>query len=101
MTLRKVVSSAFLFSTAAYILLPTPDELVIYPTFGFFFSYTFHMQFIYGVLLSMVIYRGVGVSCLLGALLIGGKPIYIKLKEKILRQKDKSRSKAIPDELNS
>jgi hypothetical protein len=83
MTLRKVASCAFLFSTAVYILLPTPDELVIYPTLGLFLSYVFHLQFIYGVLLSMVIYRGVGVSCLLIALLVGGKPIYIKLKEKI------------------
>jgi hypothetical protein len=82
MAIRKVASLTFLFSTAVYILLPTPDELVIYPVLGLFFPYAFHMSFIYGVLLSMVIYRGVGVACLLGALLIGGKPIYIKLKKK-------------------
>ena len=82
MAIRKVASLTFLFSTAVYILLPTPDELVIYPVLGLFFSYAFHMSFIYGVLLSMVIYRGVGVARLLGTLLIGGKPIYIKLKKK-------------------
>jgi hypothetical protein len=93
MTLRKVASSAFLFSTGLYILLPTPDELVIYPTLGLFFSYAFHIPFIYGVLLSMVVYRGVGVTCLLGALILGGKPIYFKLKEKILRIERNQKSK--------
>jgi hypothetical protein len=87
MTLRKVASSTFLFSTGLYILLPTPDELVIYPTFSLFFFYAFHMPIIYGVLLSMVIYRGVGVVCLLSALLIGGKPIYFKLKERITKKR--------------
>jgi hypothetical protein len=63
-----------------YILLPTPDEIVIYPVVGFFLSYVFHTPFFYGVLLIMIIYRGVGFASLLGALLIGGKPIYNKLK---------------------
>jgi hypothetical protein len=30
----------------------------------------------------MIIYHAVGVICLLGALLVGGKPIYYKLKQK-------------------
>jgi hypothetical protein len=54
------------------------------------------MPFIYGVLLSMVVYRGVGVTCLLGALFIGGKSIYFKLKEKIL----KKRVISIPTNIN-
>jgi acyl-CoA synthetase (AMP-forming)/AMP-acid ligase II len=38
------------------------------------------------VLLSIVIYRGIGFACLLTALLIGGKPIYIKLKERFRKK---------------
>ena len=96
MTLRKGASSALLFSTGLYILLPTPDEFVIYPTFGLFFSYAFHMPFIYGALLSMVIYRGLGATCLLGALIIGDKPIYIKIKEKVLKRKSKTSNQSYP-----
>jgi hypothetical protein len=82
MMLRKVAFPTFLLGTSIYILLPTPDELVIYPVLGLFFSYVFQIPLLYGVLLAMIIYRAVGVGGLLGALLIGGKPIYYKLKER-------------------
>jgi hypothetical protein len=83
MTLRKVAFSAVLFSASVYILLPTPDELVIYPVLSLFFAYAFHLPIVYGVLLSMILYRGLGGLCMLGALVIGGKPIYHKLKGKL------------------
>jgi hypothetical protein len=82
MQLRKVAFPTVLLGTGIYILLPTPDELVIYPTLSVLFSFVFHIPLIYAILLSMIIYRGAGVGCLLGALLIGGKPVYYKLKEK-------------------
>jgi hypothetical protein len=82
MQLRKVAFQTLLLGTSLYILLPTPDELVIYPVLSLFFFYVFQMPLVYGVLLSMIIYRGVGVGCLCGALLTGGKSIYYKLKER-------------------
>ncbi len=85
--LRKVALSTVLLGFSLYILLPTPDELIIYPTVGFFLSFTMHMPFLYGVLLTMVIYRVVGVASLLGSLFIGGKPIYCLLKEKYRKRK--------------
>jgi hypothetical protein len=86
MQLRKVAFPTFLLGTSLYILLPTPDELVIYPVLGLFFSYVFHMHFVYGIFLSMIFYRGLGVGFLLGAILIGGKSIYFKLREKYQRK---------------
>jgi hypothetical protein len=44
------------------------------------------MAFVYGIFLSMIFYLGLGVGFLLGALLIGGKSIYFKLKEKYQRK---------------
>jgi hypothetical protein len=38
------------------------------------------------VLLSIIIYRAIGSACILGALLLGGKPVYHKLKDKIRRK---------------
>ncbi|MEM2148238.1 MAG: hypothetical protein QXJ94_06510 [Candidatus Bathyarchaeia archaeon] len=64
----------------ATILLPTLDEVFIHPVFGVFLSQTFDLPIIHGTLISVIIYRTIGVVCLLGALLIGGKPIYPKLK---------------------
>ena len=83
MTLRKVELSAILFSASLYILLLTPDELMIYPGLSLFFTYVFHMPIVYGLLLAMIIYRGLDGLFMLGALAIGGKPVYYKLKEKI------------------
>ncbi len=82
MTLRKVGFSAFLLAVSLYILLPTPDELVIYPAGVFFFAYALHMPLFYGLLLTMVIYRALGVSCLGFALATGGKPVYYMLKNR-------------------
>ena len=86
MRLRRVALSSFLLATSMYILLPTPDEIFIYPVFGFFLSYALNIPFVYGVLLSIIIYRGVGAVGLLGALLIGGKPIYNSLKERFRKK---------------
>jgi hypothetical protein len=86
MQLRKVAVSAFLLGLGVYIWLPTADEIVIHPAFGFFLSYVLHINYAYGVLLSIVIYRAIGSACILGALLIGGKPVYYKLKEKLRRK---------------
>ncbi len=82
MTLRKVGFSVFLLAAGLYILLPTPDELVIYPAGVFFFSYALHMPLLYGLLLTMVIYRALGVGCLVFALATGGKPICYMLKSR-------------------
>ena len=87
MYFRKTAYSAFLLAFALYIFLPTPDELVIYPVIGFFLTYTFHVSIVLAVLLISLFYYGAGVASLLGALIIGGKPIFINLKERF-RKKD-------------
>jgi hypothetical protein len=69
-----------------YIWLPTADEIVFHPTFGLFLSYVLHINYASEVLLSIIIYRGIGSICLLGAVLFGGKPVYYKLKEKLRRK---------------
>jgi len=86
MQLRKVAVSAFLLGLGVYIWLPTANEIVIHPTFGLFLSIVLHINYAYGVLLSIIIYRIVGSACLLGALLLGGKPVYYKLKEKLRKK---------------
>ena len=95
MTLRKLAVSTFLLATSLYILLPTPDELFIYPAGSFFFSFALHISLLYALLLTMIIYRGVGAACLLGALLIGGKPIYYNLKERYRKRRIQPLSKRL------
>ena len=85
--LRKVALSTFLLGYALYIFLPTPDELFIYPSAGVFLTYTFHISFLYAVLLIALFYYGSGVIALSAALLIGGKPIFHMFEEKYRKRK--------------
>jgi hypothetical protein len=85
--LRKVALSTFLLGFSLYIFLPTPDELFIYPAVGLFLTYTFHISFLYAVVLVTLFYYGAGAVSMAAALLIGGKPIYFMLKEKYEKRK--------------
>jgi len=87
MTLRKVGFSAFLLALATYIFLPTPDEIVIYPVAGLFLTYALHISFVYAVLLITLLYYGAGVVSLLGALLVGGKPLFDNLKDRYRKRR--------------
>ena len=89
MQLRRVAFSISLLALSLYILLPTADEIIIHPVLGMFLANALKLPLIYGVFLSIIIYRGIGFAFLLSALLIGGKPIYCKLKERV-RKKTKS-----------
>jgi hypothetical protein len=89
MQLRKVAFSTFLLGLSLYILLPTAEEVFVHPAFGAFLAYFFNLPFAYGVLLSIIIYRAIGAACLLGALLVGGKPIYYRLKERFKKKQQK------------
>ena len=78
-----------MLGTSLYILLPTADEIFIHSAFGLFLSYILQIPFVYGVLLSIIIYRSIGVGCLFAALVTGGRPVYLKLKESLARSKFK------------
>jgi uncharacterized membrane protein len=85
--LRKVALTTFLLAFSLYIFLPTPDELIIYPTVGLFLTYTFHFSFLFAIFLITCVYYGSGVMALLAALLIGGKPVYYMFKSKLRTRK--------------
>jgi hypothetical protein len=72
MRLRRIVISAFLLGLGVYILLPTPDEIIIHPTLGLLLSYVLNINIAFGVLLSVIIYRGIGSICILCAILLSG-----------------------------
>lgn len=86
MQLRKAAVSAFLLGLGIYIWLPTVDEIFIHPSLGFFFSYILNINIAYGVLLSVLVYRGIGSACIIGAIFLGGRQVYTKLKEKLKRK---------------
>jgi hypothetical protein len=87
MRFSKIAFSVFMLGASLYILLPTADEVIIHPALGLFLSYALKIPLVYGVLLSVILYRTLGCVCLAVALITGGKPIYAKLKEKLAKKK--------------
>lgn len=86
MRLRRFAFSVSLLALSMYILLPTPDEIIIHPLLGWFLTNILNLPLIYGLMLSIIIYRSLGFTLLAVALLIGGKPIYYKLKERMRKK---------------
>jgi hypothetical protein len=79
--MEKNISIAIvLMGVSLYIILPTPDEIVVYPAFGFIFSNLFNMPFIQGAFLAIIGYHTVGVLCMTGSFLLGGKQMLEKLR---------------------
>ena len=87
MRLKKAALSTFLMAVFLYVILPTPDQLFIFPASTLFFAYTLHISLVYGLILISLLYYGIGAACLFGALLIGGKPVYYNLKERYRKRK--------------
>jgi hypothetical protein len=80
--LKKVAFSLILLSVGLYILIPTLDEFMIHPVFGVFLFRFFDLPYIYGIAVSIIMYRVAGVICLIAAIIIGGRSILEKLKTK-------------------
>lgn len=82
---KRVIVASVLLGVSLYILLPSPEEVIIHPALGILLSQIFGFPYLSGILLSVIIYRVIGVGCLLCALLLGGRPIYQKLKTRLKR----------------
>jgi hypothetical protein len=79
--MEKNISIAIvLMGVSLFIMLPTPDEIVVYPAFGLIFSNLFNMPFIQGAFLAIIGYNTVGVLCMTGSFLLGGKQMLEKLR---------------------
>lgn len=87
MRLKKAALTTFLMAVFLYVILPTPDQLFIFPACTLFFAYTLHISLLYGLILISLLYYGTGAACLFSALLIGGKPVYYSLKDKYRKRK--------------
>ena len=87
MGLRKTAFSTILLAFSLYIFLPTPDQIFIFPAVGLFLTYSLHISLVYALMLTSLFYYGSGVVSLIGALLIGDKPIYYSLKEKYRKRR--------------
>ena len=87
MGLKKTAFSTILLAFALYIFLPTPDQIFIFPAVSILLTFSLHIPLVYALMITSLLYYGAGVASLAGALLIGGKPIYCQLKQRMLQKK--------------
>ena len=85
--MKKIPFSLILLSVGLYILIPTLDEFLIHPVFGVFLFRIFDLPYIYGIAASIIMYRVAGAICVIAAVVIGGRPIFGKLKARFRKKK--------------
>lgn len=79
----KKISGVSLLTGGLYILLPTPEGVVVHPLFGSLLSHIFGMSFKQGIVISIATYTTIGIIfCLIG----GGKQLHQKLKTRFTRR---------------
>ncbi|MFH0869073.1 MAG: hypothetical protein V1839_02505 [archaeon] len=75
--------SVFFMSLGIYLVLPTPEDVIIYGAVGKYISYTFKTPISSGVLYASLIFEGAGVVCIALAAVLGGSYMREKLKAQV------------------
>ena len=82
--MQRRLSLAFtLMTTGKIILAPTLGKLFIYSCLGLFFTKTYSIDFINGIVWSVLVYDGFGAVLILLSLLLGGKMLLLELNTQI------------------
>jgi hypothetical protein len=81
--MRRVPLSFALLTIGLYIVVPTPDELLIHPFTGYILSRAFNTSIKTGIIWSCTAYNSIGILFLASALLLGGRIILHELNSKI------------------
>ncbi len=77
---KNISIAIILMGVSLFIMLPTPDEVIIYPVLGFIISNLFNVPFVEGALITVIGYHTVGILCMTGSFMLGGKQMLEKLR---------------------
>ncbi|MFH2111721.1 MAG: hypothetical protein ABIJ47_10745 [Candidatus Bathyarchaeota archaeon] len=81
--MRRLPLSFALLAVGIYIVVPTPDEILIHPFMGYMLSKAFNTSFKTGIIWSCTIYVSIGLIFLASSLLLGGRIILHEINSKI------------------
>jgi len=81
--MRRVPLSFALLAVGIYIVVPTPDEILIHPAIGYILSKAFNTSLQVGIIWSCTMYIGIGILFLASSLLLGGRIIMHEINSKI------------------
>ncbi len=69
--------------TGMFIVVPSPDELLIHPCLGYAYTRLFGIDLKAGIILSLITYNGMGLVMVIGSLIIGGRVAVNELNNQI------------------
>jgi len=72
---------------AIYIIVPTPDELVLHPFMGYIFTRLFDVNIQTGIVWSVGFYNSIGLVLLGLSLLIGGRLVLDEMRRNVAAQR--------------
>jgi hypothetical protein len=81
--MRRIPLSFALMAVGIYIVVPTPDELLLHPVMGLIFSKVFGVSLQTGIVWSCTMYTGLGLVFLAGSILLGGRIVVHELNNKV------------------
>jgi len=81
--MRRMPLSFALMAVGIYIVVPTPDEILVHPFLGYMFSKAFNVNLQIGIMWSCTLYVSIGVMFLAGSIILGGRTIISELNNKL------------------
>ena len=84
---ERLAFSLALMGVALFVIIPTPDEMLIHPTIGYLLSHTFNTSLQSGIIWSIILYDGLGFLILLVSIALGGEYVLNELNTRIADKK--------------
>ncbi len=93
---RRLPLALTLMMSGVFIVVPTPDELLIHPFIGYAYTIIFNIDLKTGIIWSIISYNTLGLFMILISLIIGGRFVLVELNNQMSQQ-----GKKLGDQLNS
>ncbi len=75
-----------LMMSGIFVVIPTPDELLIHPFIGYIYSILFGIDLKTGIIWSIISYNTLGCLMIMAAIIIGGRCVLIELNTQLNAQ---------------
>ncbi len=93
---RRLPLALTLMMSGVFVVVPTPDELLIHPFIGYAYTIIFNIDLKTGIIWSIISYNTLGLFMILISLIIGGRFVLVELNNQMSQQ-----GKKLGEQLNS
>ncbi len=83
---RRLPLALTLMMSGVFIVVPTPDELLIHPFIGYAYTRIFNIDLKTGIIWSIISFNALGLFMILISLIIGGRFVLVELNNQMSQQ---------------